>query len=86
MTQLCRHCATPLSIRFLDLGFAPPSNAYLSPVDLRKPELTFPLRLLACGDCRLVQTEDFAAADALFTDDYAYFSSTSKGWLEHAAR
>ena len=86
MTQLCRHCATPLSIRFLDLGFAPPSNAYLNPADLLKPELTFPLRLLACGDCRLVQTEDFAAADALFTDDYAYFSSTSKGWLDHAAR
>jgi len=86
MTQRCRHCATPLSIRFLDLGFAPPSNAYLNPADLQKPELTFPLRLLACGNCRLVQTEDFAAADALFTDDYAYFSSTSKGWLDHAAR
>lgn len=86
MTQLCRHCATPLNIRFLDLGFAPPSNAYLNLTDLKKPELTFPLRLLACSDCRLVQTEDFAAADALFTDDYAYFSSTSKGWLDHAAR
>ena len=86
MTQLCRHCASPLSIRFLDLGFAPPSNAYLNPEDLQKPELTFPLRLLACGDCRLVQTEDFAEADALFTDDYAYFSSTSQGWLDHAAR
>lgn len=84
MTQLCRHCAAPLSIRFLDLGFAPPSNAYLNPDDLRKPEVTFPLRLLACGNCRLVQTEDFAAADALFTDDYAYFSSTSQGWLDHA--
>ncbi|WP_122072983.1 class I SAM-dependent methyltransferase [Pseudophaeobacter sp. EL27] len=86
MTQLCRHCATPLSIRFLDLGFAPPSNAYLNPADLQKPELTFPLRLLACGNCRLVQTEDFPEADALFTDDYAYFSSTSQGWLDHAAR
>ena len=86
MTQLCRHCAAPLSIRFLDLGFAPPSNAYLTSADLQKPELSFPLRLFACGTCRLVQTEDFAASDALFTDDYAYFSSTSKGWLSHAAR
>lgn len=86
MTQLCRHCAAPLSIRFLDLGFAPPSNAYLTSADLQKPELAFPLRLFACGECRLVQTEDFAASDALFTDDYAYFSSTSKGWLSHAAR
>lgn len=86
MTQLCRHCSAELRIRFLDLGFAPPSNAYLSPDDLTKPEVTFPLRLLACGDCRLVQTEDFAAADALFTDEYAYFSSTSQGWLDHSAR
>ena len=86
MTQLCRHCSAPLSIRFIDLGFAPPSNAYLRHDDLQKPELTFPLRLLACSNCRLVQTEDFAAADALFTDDYAYFSSTSKAWLDHAAR
>lgn len=86
MMQFCRHCAAPLSIQFVDLGFAPPSNAYLNPDDLQKPELTFPLRLLVCGDCRLVQTEDFAAADALFTDDYAYFSSTSKAWLDHAAR
>lgn len=85
MTQTCRHCAAPLTLRFLDLGFAPPSNAYLTAQDLSRPELTFPLRLLACGTCRLVQTEDFAAADALFTEDYAYFSSTSKGWLAHAA-
>ncbi|MCV2893863.1 class I SAM-dependent methyltransferase [Lentibacter sp. XHP0401] len=86
MTQVCRHCAAPLETRFLDLGFAPPSNAYLTSDDLKKPEVTFPLRLLACGNCRLVQTEDFAAADALFTDDYAYFSSTSQGWLDHAQR
>lgn len=86
MTQLCRHCSAPLHIQFVDLGFAPPSNAYLNPDDLNKPEVTFPLRLLACGECRLVQTEDFAAADALFTEDYAYFSSTSKAWLDHAAR
>ena len=86
MTQLCRHCATPLSIRFLNLGFAPPSNAYLNPEDLQKPEVTYPLRLLACGQCRLVQTEDYAASDELFTDTYAYFSSTSKGWLDHAER
>lgn len=86
MTQHCRHCSTPLSLRFLDLGFAPPSNAYLTPTDLNKPEVTFPLRLLACRTCRLVQTEDYAASDALFTEDYAYFSSTSQGWLDHAAR
>ncbi len=85
MTPTCRHCATPLSLRFLDLGFAPPSNAYLASKDLSRPEVTFPLRLLACSACRLLQTAYFAGADALFTEDYAYFSSTSKGWLTHAA-
>lgn len=82
----CRHCAGALEHRFLDLGFAPPSNAYLTPEALNRPELSFPLRLFVCDHCWLVQTEDFARADALFTGDYAYFSSTSKSWLAHAAR
>lgn len=86
MTQACRHCHTPLTLDFLDLGHAPPSNAYLSAGDLSRPEVTYPLRLKACSHCRLVQTEDFADADALFTEDYAYFSSTSRSWLDHAAR
>lgn len=81
----CRHCQTPLSLDFLDLGHAPPSNAYLSRDDLARAETTYPLRLKACPACRLVQTEDFAAADALFDANYAYFSSTSRSWLEHAA-
>lgn len=82
--MLCRHCNTPLAHKFLDLGFAPPSNAYLSEEDLNKPELTFPLKLYVCDNCWLVQTQDFANADALFTKDYAYFSSTSTSWLAHA--
>jgi SAM-dependent methyltransferase len=84
--MICRHCATPLSRVFLDLGHAPPSNAYLDEAALRLPETSFPLRLFVCGACRLVQTEDHAAAEALFSPDYAYFSSTSAGWLAHAAR
>jgi len=71
---------------FLDLGFAPPSNAYLTEADLTKPEVYFPLKLRVCRECWLVQTEDYARADELFRDDYAYFSSVSKGWLEHAAK
>lgn len=81
----CRHCHSPLSNVFLDLGAAPPSNAYLTDATLRGPEIHYPLRLFVCDTCRLVQTEDFTAADALFSDEYAYFSSTSKGWLAHAA-
>ena len=82
----CRHCQHALQNVFLDLGFAPPSNAYLGAADLHKPELYFPLRLFACEQCWLVQTEDFARADELFAADYAYFSSASTSWLDHAAR
>ncbi|MEO8021583.1 class I SAM-dependent methyltransferase [Polaromonas sp.] len=82
----CRHCETPLQHGFLDLGFAPPSNAYLKAADLARPEKYYPLRLLVCDACWLVQTEDYAQADELFSADYAYFSSTSSGWLEHARR
>lgn len=86
MKPTCRHCQTPLSLNFLDLGHAPPSNAYLSPEGVNAAETTYPLRLGACPNCRLVQTEDFTAADALFDADYAYYSSTSRSWLDHAAR
>lgn len=81
----CRHCASDLEHTFLDLGFAPPSNAYLSLEDLCKPEKSYPLKVMVCTNCWLVQTEDYAQAGELFDDDYAYFSSTSKGWLAHAA-
>lgn len=81
----CRHCSTPLEISFVDLGSAPPSNAYLSAADLSKPEVHFPLRVKVCHRCWLVQTEDFAAAETFFDSQYAYFSSTSSTWLDHAS-
>ena len=71
----CRHCQTPLRHVFLDLGFAPPSNAYLTEADLSRPEVYYPLKLYVCDHCWLVQTEDYARADELFRADYAYFSS-----------
>ena len=82
----CRHCKTPLTHTFLDLGFAPPSNAYLTAEQLTQQETKFPLKLYVCDRCWLVQTEDVTAADKLFTNDYAYFSSVSQGWLSHAER
>ena len=82
----CRHCGKPLQHTFLDLGFAPPSNAYLSEADLSTPEVYFPLKLKVCDSCWLVQTEDYAKAELFFSKDYAYFSSTSTSWLEHATR
>jgi SAM-dependent methyltransferase len=83
--MLCRHCNRSLQHVFIDLGFAPPSNAYLSHKDLQRPELYFPLKLYVCDHCWLVQTQDFARADELFTKDYAYFSSISQSWMKHAA-
>ena len=82
----CRHCGTPLTHTFLDLGFAPPSNAYLTEQDLSRPETWYPLKTKVCDACWLVQTEDYTDAAALFAPDYAYFSSTSSGWLDHARR
>lgn len=82
----CRHCGAPLVHDFLDLGFAPPSNAYRTEADRSRPELHYPLRIKVCDRCWLVQTEDYAQADELFSADYAYFSSTSRSWLDHAAR
>jgi SAM-dependent methyltransferase len=80
----CRHCAAELDRVCLDLGSAPPSNAYLSAATLRAPEVWYPLRLLVCERCWLVQTEDHAGRETLFGDDYAYFSSFSSSWLAHA--
>lgn len=82
----CRHCQTQLFHNFIDLGFAPPSNAYLTVEQLKQPEVYFPLKVKVCEQCWLVQTEDYAQADELFNADYAYFSSTSSSWLTHAQR
>lgn len=82
----CRHCNSELCLPFLDLGSAPPSNAYLTEAGLRAPEVWYPLRLMVCESCWLVQTEDHAGREALFTGDYAYFSSFSTTWLAHAER
>jgi len=82
----CRHCGAPLAHVFIDLGIAPPSNAYLTAAELSRPEKRYPLKVMVCERCWLVQTEDHAAADELFGADYAYFSSTSSGWLAHAKR
>ena len=77
----CRHCGTELVLPLIDLGSAPPSNAYLTKQTLKVPEKWFPLKVLVCNQCWLVQTEDYAGAEELFDEDYAYFSSFSTSWL-----
>jgi SAM-dependent methyltransferase len=81
----CRHCNNEVTHSFVDLGSSPPSNAYLTADTLNKPEKWFPLKVMVCDQCWLVQTEDFADAHELFDADYAYFSSFSSSWLSHAA-
>lgn len=81
----CRHCHEKLNTTFLDLGFQPPSNAYLGVKDLKAPEIYLPLKIFVCKTCWLVQTEDYSTSDVFFTEDYAYFSSISSTWLKHAS-
>ena len=82
----CRHCGSELKLPLMDLGSAPPSNAYLTEQTLHEPEKWFPLRVLVCEHCWLVQTEDFAQANELFDAEYAYFSGFSSSWLAHSER
>lgn len=82
----CRHCDTPLSDVFVDLGAAPPSNAFLREQDLALVESYFALKVYTCHECRLVQVDEVQRHDALFSEDYVYFSSFSPSWLAHAQR
>ena len=81
----CRFCKQPLTHLVLDLGEQPFSNAYLPPGQQEK-EKCYPLRVFVCGKCLLVQTDFDAPADEIFSADYAYFSSYSSSWVEHARR
>ena len=80
----CRHCEQTLTVPFLDLRSAPPSNAYLTAASLQQAESWYPLKIMLCEHCWLVQTIDYNGCEELFNSDYAYFSSYSSTWLNHA--
>ena len=82
----CRNCNSILKDEILDLGHQPPSNAYLYETDLDKAEIRYPLKLFLCPNCKLVQLPEHASSSELFTEDYAYFSSTSSSWCSHAKK
>lgn len=82
----CRHCGADVTLTLIDLGSSPPSNAYLTKLTMRRPEKWFPLKVLVCESCWLVQAEAYSRAAELFNDEYAYFSSFSAIWLAHAER
>src|SRR3990170_1226247 len=81
----CRYCTTPLVHSFADLGMSPMANSYLKAEQLDKMEPFYPLHAYVCSSCYLVQLEEYESPGAIFSD-YAYFSSYSKSWLEHARR
>jgi hypothetical protein len=85
--HLCRFCKTPLVHTLLDLGRQPLANSYLTAEQLAAgTEAAYPLHVRVCHQCFLVQADDAVPADAIFDDGYAYFSSYSTSWVEHARR
>jgi SAM-dependent methyltransferase len=83
----CRFCRAPLTQDFVDLGLQPLANSYLTRAQLEAgTERAYPLRTRVCGSCFLVQADDPVAADEIFDDAYAYFSSYSESWVAHAKR
>ena len=81
----CRFCGHSLSHVFADLGTSPLCQRHVEPGDRTKPEAFYPLVAWVCDRCWLVQLEEYVSPAEIF-DDYAYFSSYSTSWLEHARR
>jgi 2-polyprenyl-3-methyl-5-hydroxy-6-metoxy-1,4-benzoquinol methylase len=83
MTPLCRGCGAEVHHTFVNLGVSPLANSYVKPSELNQVERFYPLHAMVCAHCYLVQLEAQATPEEIFTD-YAYFSSYSDSWLEHA--
>ncbi|MEP9379944.1 class I SAM-dependent methyltransferase [Aquabacter sp. CN5-332] len=79
----CRHCGSPLSETFVDLGMSPLVQSFVQVDRLDEMEPYFPLHVMVCSDCRLVQLRDYVSPAEIFCE-YAYFSSYSPSWVEHA--
>ena len=80
----CRACDAPLSRTFVDLGTSPLSNGFLTSDRLLGPETHWPLSVYVCDACLLVQLPRFESPETIFDNEYAYFSSYSDSWLQHA--
>ena len=85
MQHTCRYCRSPLSVVFADLGDMPWSNSFLEPThEAVARERKYPLKVMVCLECFLVQTTETMPPEEIFTDNYAYLSSFSSSWLDHA--
>jgi hypothetical protein len=81
----CRFCGSRLEVTFVDLGMSPPCQTHIEPHELNMMERFYPLHAWVCSKCFLVQLEEYVTPDQIFSD-YAYFSSYSDSWVEHARR
>jgi len=81
----CRFCDAPLTRTFLDLGMSPLCESYLTAEQLDHMEPFYPLHVFVCEGCWLVQLQEYVSGEEIFRD-YAYFSSFSDSWLDHARR
>src|SRR4051794_21819977 len=81
----CRLCDSDRMLSVLDLGASPPSQSFLAADELDSPEPTFPLHLRLCESCLLLQIPALITSEDTFTD-YAYFSSYSDSWVQHAKK
>lgn len=81
----CRFCGSTALDSFIDLGMSPLCESYVPPERLNAPEVFYPLHALVCRDCLLVQLDQYVSASDIFSD-YAYFSSYSDSWVDHARR
>lgn len=81
----CRSCGSGNLQLVVDIGFQPLANSYLRPEGLSTAEATYPLTVLHCEDCHLVQIPAVTTAHDIFSD-YLYMSSYSQGWLDHSKR
>ncbi len=84
-TAACRVCGSPLRHSVVDLGMSPPCEKILTADEIDEVEEYYPLHVMVCGSCFLVQLRDYVRPEAIFTE-YGYFSSYSTSWLEHARR
>lgn len=85
-TSKCRFCNNPLEHTVVDLGMSPLCQKHVKPEQKNDMEKFFPLHAFVCNQCWLMQLEEFASPDEIFAEDYAYFSSYSTSWLNHAKK
>src|SRR5580765_6846574 len=82
----CRFCKTALKHVFIDLVNSPASNSFLTKEQLNEPEVFYPLKVFTCHNCFLVQVDEYKKSGDIFNSEYAYFSSYSTSWLQHAKK